>query len=293
MKPSVLLESGSLPGVGQIHISEIKPTIKMLEKTLGEDLYDNMLGSAGKREFSGDIDIAIDIDQEDIPAFIDRLKQAPNVSDVTKTSVIMTRVKIQNFDESKQSGGLRTGYVQVDFMLGETEWLKTFYHAPHESESNYKGVYRNILLSAISANYNTTESDEKIDDGRPVEIERWMWSPRDGLVRVVRTPVPNKRGDGYTKKNNNKIIDGPYKTPEEIVKQLNLGGVESLNSYESLKAAIEKRYRKKTVNAILKDFAENPLIQDMGIPSDIEHLVKENIQEGSTEWYSVVRKIVS
>ena len=214
---SILAEGGAMPGVGSIHIDEIGPTLDSLEKILGIDLKNNTLGSVGKKEFSGDIDIALDIKTEDLPAFVKKLESIPEILDIAKSSVIMTKVKISDYDPNKKvEGKPRTGYVQVDFMPGDPGWLKTYYHAPSEKDSKYKGVFRNILISSIAAHLDRKDSKQKISDGRPVQAERFMWSPTDGLVRVLRTPEPNKKGDGYTKKNNNKIIDGPYKNPDEI-----------------------------------------------------------------------------
>ena len=167
-------------------------------------------------------------------------------------------------------------------MPGDTSWLKTFYHAPHEKDSKYKGVYRNILLSSIAAHLDRKDSPEKIPDGRPVKSERYLWSPNDGLVRILRTPEPNKKGDGFTKKNNNKIIAGPFKDPKDIVKVLKLDSVDDLYSYETLRKAMDKSYPKDLVNKIMTDFANNSLIKDMGVPDDI------NLSEstfGSTEWF--------
>jgi hypothetical protein len=100
-------------------------------------------------------------------------------------------------------------------------------------------------------------------------MERWMWSPSDGLVRVKRTPVPKSNGQGYTKKNNNEIIDGPYKDANTIAKVLGLGSAADLNSYETVKAAIEKNYPADLVQRILADFVRNPTVQDVGIPEDL------------------------
>jgi hypothetical protein len=65
-----LTEGGAMAGVGAIHADEIGPTLDKLEKILGIDLKNNTLGSVGKKEFSGDIDIALDIKTEDLPAFV-------------------------------------------------------------------------------------------------------------------------------------------------------------------------------------------------------------------------------
>jgi len=266
----ILKEGGSMPGVGPIHIDEIEPTLDALEKVLGIDLKDNVLGSVGKKEFSGDIDVAIQLAPEEIPEFIEKLKKVPEIMDLAKSSIIMTKVKIVNFDQSKQTLKPRTGYVQVDFMPGDPGWMKTYYHSPGEKESKYKGVFRNVMIATICAVYQRKDSEETIDDGRPVESERWMWSPADGLVRIKRTPVPKAKGDGYTKKNKNEILGQPIKTAPEIAKTLGLDGPQDLNSYESLKAAIEKNYPKEIVDKILDSFVKNGQVQDIGVPDDIK-----------------------
>lgn len=285
----LLTEGGAMSGVGAIHLDEIEPTLDSLEKILGIDLKNNTLGSVGKKEFSGDIDIALEIKPEDIPAFVEKLKNIPEVLDIAKSSVIMTKVKISDYDPNKKvEGKPRTGYVQVDFMPGDPGWLKTFYHAAHEKDSKYKGVFRNILMSSIAAHLNRKDSEQKISDGRPVQSERYMWSPTDGLIKVLRTPEPNKKGDGYTKKNNNKIIDGPYKDPNEIAKVLQLDSADDLYSYETLRKAMDKNYPADLVNAILKDFADNSVIKDVGVPTDIK--INESI--GSVDWFRTLLDIV-
>lgn len=286
---TIITEGGAMSGVGAIHIDEIEPTLDSLEKILGIDLKNNTLGSVGKKEFSGDIDIALEIKPENIPAFVEKLKNIPEVLDLAKSSVIMTKVKIANYDPKKQvEGKPRTGYVQVDFMPGDPGWLKTYYHAPHEKDSKYKGVFRNILISSIAAHLDRKESNEKLSDGRAMKAERYMWSPSDGLVRIVRTPVPNKKGDGYTKKNDNKIIAGPYKNPDEIAKILNLGSADDLYSYETLRAAMDKHYPQELVQAIMKDFADNDVVKDIGLPTDIK--LSESI--GTVDWFRTLLDIV-
>ena len=264
-----LTEGGSMPGVGAIHIDEINPTLIPLEKELGIDLRNNTLGSVGKREFSGDIDVALKIDTDDLPAFVKRLEDSSQIIGVTKSSIIMTKVKIQNFDQAKDDGRPRTGYVQVDFMPGDPDWLKTYYHSPHEKDSKYKGVYRNLLIASIAGQYKIVNSEETIEDGRPEVSERFMFSPRDGLVRVRRTPVPKANGEGFTKKNNNKIIDGPWKSANDIATHLGLDNGEDLYSYETLVNVIKKNMSEQEQSEIFTAFVTNPTIQSMGIPPDI------------------------
>ena len=270
----VISEGGSMPGVGAIHIDEINPTLIPLEKELGIDLRNNALGSVGKREFSGDIDVALKIDADKIPEFVERLKKSSQIMDIAKSSVIMTKVKIMDFDESKDDGRPRTGYVQVDFMPGDPDWLKTYYHSPNEKDSQYKGVYRNLMIASIAGNLDIENSEETIDDGRPLQSKRFMFSPRDGLVRVLRRPVPKASGNGYTKKNNNKIIDGPWKTADSIAKNLKLDNGEDLYRYETLVTAIKKNLPPEDQKNIFTAFTNNNTIKDMGIPPDIQEYAK-------------------
>ena len=274
VQSEILSEGGSLPGVGAIHIDEINPTLIPLEKELGIDLRNNALGSVGKREFSGDIDVALKIDTDKIPEFVERLKKSSQIMEIAKSSVIMTKVKIMDFDETKEDGRPRTGYVQVDFMPGDPDWLKTYYHSPNEKDSQYKGVYRNLMIASIAGNLDIENSEETIDDGRPLQSKRFMFSPRDGLVRVLRRPVPKASGNGYTKKNNNKIIDGPWKTADDIAKNLGLDNGEDLYSYETLVTAIKKNLPPEDQKNIFTAFTNNNTIKDMGIPPDIQEYAK-------------------
>ena len=264
-------ESGSLPGVGAIHIDEINPTLEQLEKALDIDLKDFVLGSVGKREFSGDIDVALNLQPEEIPEFIEKLKSSPLIYDIQKTSVILTKVKIINYDDSKSDGRPRTGYVQLDFMLGDPGWLKTYYHSPSDKESKYKGVFRNIMVATIAAVYNRQDSAETTQDGRPLESVRYMWSPTDGLVKIRRIPKRKRNGDGYTKDNNNEIIEGPWKNADEIAQQLGLDSGQQLNSFESLLDAVKKKYTKENIQKIIKGFAQNKQVQDIGVPEELQN----------------------
>lgn len=271
-KRFTIVEGGAMPGVGVIHIDEIQPTLAALQKILGVDLQNNTLGSVGKREFSGDIDIALQISREEIPEFVEKLKRTPEIKDIAQSSVIMTKVEIQDYDKDKKpsDGRQRTGFVQVDFMPGDPSWLKTYYHSPAEKDSKYKGVFRNLLIAEIAAVYDRQDTADTIPDGRPMRSVRWMWSPNDGLIKVVRTPVPAKSGNGYTKKNSNKIISGPFKNPDDIAKQLGLNNAEDLYSFETLLDAIKKNYSPDTVTRIIQGFTNNNTVKDIGIPSELQ-----------------------
>ena len=265
-----LNEGGAMPGVGAIHIDEIKPTLDMLEKSLGIDLNNFTLGSVGKRQFSGDIDVALNLPPEELPAFVEKLKKNPLIKDIAKSSVIMTKVEIQNFNKEQTDGRPRTGFVQVDFMPGDPGWMKTYYHSPSEDESKYKGVFRNIMIASMAAVLDRQQSDAKLEDGRSMEELRYMWSPTEGLLRVKRTPVPNKAGTGYTKKNQNETIDGPWKQSDEIAKVLKLDSGKDLNSFESLLTAMNKNWTKEAAQTVIKAFKDNHVVNDIGMPDELK-----------------------
>ena len=282
-------ESGSAPGVGPIHRDEIKATLTPLSNALGVDLVSQALGSVGKKQFSGDIDVAIKIPPEKSDEFGEMLKNHPLISYYAKTSVHITKIKIQNYDpnremfdpKTKKSLGVpegRTGFVQLDFMPGDPKWMKTYYHSPHEEDSKYKGVHRNIMIASIAGRLNVAASDEKTEDGRPMEMERWMWSS-NGLVRVRRTPVPKKNGEGYTKKNNNEVIGGPYYDDATIAKKLQLDSPADMDSFESLYTAVKKNYPEELTQKIFKDFKSNPSIQNAGVPTELSEGAKSSLRE--------------
>lgn len=273
-----LSEGGAMPGVGSIHHTEIDATLDALEKSLGVSLKDNVLGSVGKKEFSGDIDVAIDIPKEQLAAFAEKLEASPLVQDVKKSSVFMTVVDIVGYNaEHTKEGLLRTGKVQIDFMPGEPEWMKTYYHSPHEKSmskdgrsSNYKGTFRNIMLATMAAVYQSDSSEEQNEHGRPLEQKRWIWSPSDGLNWIKREPKPKANGEGYTKANVDTRIDGPYKNPTEIATKFGLDSAEDLYSFETLLAAIKKNYPEEVSSKIIRLFKDNGQIKNMGIPSELE-----------------------
>ena len=143
-----LTEGGSMPGVGAIHIDEINPTLIPLEKELGIDLRNNALGSVGKREFSGDIDVALKISTDELPTFIKKLENSPQILGVAKSSVIMTKsgkvvyydVKVGSYYDS-----------DTDIYLSHDEWK-----ALDEAVDHYSGIATEIAIEE-GADRDSTE----------------------------------------------------------------------------------------------------------------------------------------
>jgi hypothetical protein len=264
-----------MEGAGAIHISEIPATLGQLEKDLGVDLQSNTLGSVGKKTFSGDIDVAMLIPDAAIADFITTVSESNIVEQARRGPlVVISKVKIQNYNPNLVTDKLRTGYVQVDFMIDEDpDWLKTFYHSPTEIESKYKGAHRNIVLGALSKHVNPNFSLTTTDDGRPLETERYMFSSKKGLVRVVRRPTPKKNGKGYTKAWTNEIVGGPWKTSDTIAATLKLGTAADINSFETVFAAIQQNLGAEIATKVAVDLSNDKWIQNAGIPIEVQKLL--------------------
>jgi hypothetical protein len=146
-KNSVLLsEGGNIFSDTRINKSEVIPTVKSLEQLTGLSLLKSMLGSTGKAETSGDIDVVIDEKQMSKDALIKLLvSKGIDISDLKKTGIeVAYKAPIIG------AGNKPTGkHIQVDFMFHEDpEYLK-FYYASNEMPP-YKGAHRNITLSALA-----------------------------------------------------------------------------------------------------------------------------------------------
>ena len=262
-KPMPSEGGGAVPGCGTIHISEVKPTLTKLSDELEFpfDLNDFVVGSTGKSEYSGDIDVVIDKVWYDgsVEDLHKDLKSLFNTEEIVRNGAMLhLKYPIENFDKQYAERLPRTGFVQVDFMFGDLDWEK-FFHYSHGSESGYKGFHRNIAISAITRATAIVFSHELDDYGRPVSLERWKWSPK-GLLRVVRTSRPRANGaPGWMKTQTDAVVDGPYKDIDFIARTIfpKDGTVDDLNSLETILDAIKRNYSKPMQETIYKRIAES------------------------------------
>jgi len=196
--PTPLQEGGNIfktpsgdPLTRKIARSDIEPTLRLLEPALGIPLMDNVLGSAGKKAQSGDIDISVDPEQITKDELMRKLKQwvqhvhgKDGASWVKKSGISVHFLMPIRNDPKK-------GYVQLDFMFhqgghAETDWMKFSMYSAGDN-SAYSGADRNMLMSSIAKAQGMKYSwqkglvkreDESLISRDPDQIARKLLGPK-------------------------------------------------------------------------------------------------------------------
>jgi hypothetical protein len=145
----------------RIKRDDVGPTIAWLQKVLGEEipLVGMELGSTGKKETSGDLDIAIDQNLVNAEQLTDILKSYLAKQGIPESEWMNVGYKKQDgwikFTKNQVSfktpirGDAANGFVQTDLMLvPDVTYAKYGFH--HATDSNFKSAHRNALLSSIA-----------------------------------------------------------------------------------------------------------------------------------------------
>ena len=180
------------PATTRISRENVVPTVQWLEQLTGLNLVDNMLGSTGRKETSGDLDLGID--------------ETKITKDVLIQQLLKRGVKAEDIKKSGDSVHLKTpilgdaenGYVQTDFMFGDPEFQK---FALNTGESDYKGVHRAILLASIA------------------KAQGMKWSYKNGLMDRETNEIITKNPQEIAQK----LINGTtadLSSVESIVKKI-------------------------------------------------------------------------
>jgi hypothetical protein len=178
------------PLSASIKREEVRPTVAYVVEIIADvgDLDVELLGSSGKKEMSGDIDLAVGPIPADVPAkqFKDTLLKICAAALGTEHARLVGQnialnVPIRTDDPERE--GLR---VQIDLMLSsnpeQTAWLMA---GTAGGPTEVKGVYRNLLLAYI-AKKRGEMTGQKITISYPGGIQVL----RDGEVVVPRTEDP-------------------------------------------------------------------------------------------------------
>jgi len=253
------MSGNALPGCGTIHIDEVKPTLTKLSIDLEFpfDLNNYVLGSTGKKEYSGDVDVVLDTkwysgNAKSLKKDANLLLGEENVA--LNGALLHIKYPIVNYDASKDGRQPRTGFVQVDFNFGDYDRLKLFYFSAG-SATKFKGLHRNIALASIAGIVENISSVYTDDQGRPLEQVRWKWSPT-GLIRVRRF-IKAKSNGTFNKTATDQPLGILITDPEGIAKKLLHGKPEDMDSLETIVAAVKSGFKKEVQEQIFERMAKN------------------------------------
>lgn len=155
----------AFPGLQMVRVrrEHVAPTVDHVVSVMnmaGFDMayaMDNLMGSAGKQDDSGDLDFALNnqramfVGQPDLPVFSLRAF-AERAREVLPQGHVQTRtLKGGQFQTAfPVAGDPSLGYVQVDFVAGNPEWLKFSHFSPGKDNSPYKGVTMSTMLGVLA-----------------------------------------------------------------------------------------------------------------------------------------------
>lgn len=175
-------------GVQRIKKGNVHPTIEHISALTGipkKELHP--LGTTGKTESSGDIDLAVETGRYDPEDIHKRLKgklgdQNCKYSSGLKIGSYSVPIMRRGKDRKPVPD---TGRVQVDLMyVPNMKWAEFSYHseAPDGKPTTFKGAIRAVLLKAVAASFQ--------EEG----VDKFVYEPggEDLVIRVGRTFDLNK-----------------------------------------------------------------------------------------------------
>lgn len=263
-----------------------------------EYLENNLLGSAGNADTSGDLDINMDERLFDLPTVASILvHQLGQDSVVVKpgNNQIFTCVPVMVNDALQHE-------VQVDFMFGDHAWQQFSYFSPGRG-SRFKGLFRTELIKAAIA-FRSDHID--LDDDGSL-ISRFgptffhdrgvVWRPRtrpwrrDGFARVkdFREIAPEEYQALYP--DCGKIYQKTIRTPREVNRLIfedDAPWAPRFYSYETLVRALRNKFHTPSAdgdlpsndfNVILQIFLERLNSLKADIPLEILDEISKRAQQ--------------
>lgn len=165
---------------------EVAPTVRFLEQITGLSLMDNMLGTTGQKETSGDIDLAVDSSIISKDALINVLMKYCEAHNFPKPAIKKSGNNVHLLTPIE--GDPAKGYVQTDFMFfTNMDYSKWAYGAMPQS-SQFKGVDRAVLLNSIGKAVRQIPG-MKTPAGVKVDVNSGM---KDRLTDELLTANPNE-----------------------------------------------------------------------------------------------------
>ena len=183
----------------RIHTYDITDTLRVIAKIIDRpyaEVQNGIMGSGYKTESSGDIDIALDENKIGYEELLDYLN---TTYDFVKLSYGLKMIHLLVPIEGKHSERILkdecNGWVQVDLMFGDVNWLK-FSHYSEGNKSKYKGKFRTALIMSVAL-VKTQFTD--FDENEELLAKVGLVFNNQGLATQKRLRRKKKNGDGYVK----------------------------------------------------------------------------------------------
>lgn len=170
----------AFPGLPMVRVrrEHVAPTVDHVVSVMnmpGFDMayaMDNLMGSAGKQDDSGDLDFALNnkvarfVGEPDLPVFNLRAFAARAREVLPEGHVQTKTLKGGQFQTAfPVAGDANLGFVQVDFVAGNPEWLKFSHYSPGKDLSPYKGVMLSTMLGVLAKmhkDFELMEGDQRV-----------------------------------------------------------------------------------------------------------------------------------
>ena len=204
----LLKEGGhAFTNVGPILKDNINETISNLNnmffKPLGisEDMWTSEIGSVGKKDQSGDIDIAMDFGK------LKEIFKVENDNDVRR--ILMDKLTEIGIENKKVSinvhmafpiAGTQSGeFVQIDlFPSKDLEFTKQEKFSPYAKDSKYKGAHRRLAIASLVKSVSLAIADDAVDDEKQEYVSpdgrtypgirfKFISLNEDGFYQVTKT----------------------------------------------------------------------------------------------------------
>lgn len=176
-----------------------------------------ILGSAGKKEDSGDIDVGIQtsLSINQVSEILTNL----NVEHKIGKGFDQIWTKFYQFDADKNpvlGCDEQQLSVQIDLMFGNIHWLKFAYWAPAPEETEFTAHHRSALLAAIIRYAEELEIEPGITQTHVINWGTGLWTKK-------RIKYISERGKykGQEREKQEKSKEPIITTPEDTVKFLN------------------------------------------------------------------------
>lgn len=254
-------------------IKNVYPIIGLTEDTA------KPIGSFKKKavdQTSGDIDIAVLADQIASKQGI-TLEQVLDFMEAALSGAGYHAVKSKGFQQVSIGvpieGDKKNGIAQIDLMVTDNLEFSTFmYHSPDftQSESKYKGLYRNILLMNIISN-SKRETTKLTDKGEVEEYKSYVLRLNQGVVAVSKSFMGKK---GLVKnptllKDQDKFITNTPEVITELAFGSDVAPSEIMTFEDIWRRTTDPNFiHKDKLDAILKDFNVRILQTKVPIPSE-------------------------